>query len=63
MEQLNINRTSHCYQHICVSMLAEAGINQMIIKESVGHTGAMTLTEKVYTHFDIKEFVNAISKT
>ena len=28
----------------------------------VGHSGAMTLTEKVYTHFDVKELVNAINK-
>ena len=43
-------------------MLAEAGTNQTIIKKIVGHSGAMTLTEKVYTHFDIKELVDAINK-
>ena len=43
-------------------MLAEAGINQTIIKKIVGHSGAMTLTEKVYTNFDIKELVDAINK-
>ena len=43
-------------------MLAEAGINQTIIKKIVGHSGAMTLTEKVYTHFDIKELVDAINR-
>lgn len=35
-------------------MLAETGVDQTIIKKIVGHSGAMTLTEKVYTHFDIK---------
>lgn len=45
MEQLNINRTPHCCRHTCISMLAEAGINQTIIKKIVGHSGAMTLTE------------------
>ena len=54
MEQLKINRTPHCCRHTCVSMLAEAGVDQTIIKKIVGHSGAMTLTEKVYTHFDIK---------
>ena len=43
-------------------MLAEAGINQTIIKKIAGHSGAMTLTEKVYTHFDIKELVDTINK-
>lgn len=62
MEQLNINRTPHCCRHTCISMLAEAGINQTIIKKIAGHSGAMTLTEKVYTHFDIKELVDAINK-
>lgn len=62
MEQLGINRTPHCCRHTCISMLAEAGINQTIIKKIVGHSGAMTLTEKVYTHFDIKELVDAINK-
>lgn len=62
MEQLNINRTPHCCRHTCISMLAEAGTNQTIIKKIAGHSGAMTLTEKVYTHFDIKELVDAINK-
>lgn len=62
MEQLNINHTLHCCRHTCISMLAEAGTNQTIIKKIVGHSGAMTLTEKVYTHFDIKELVDAINK-
>ena len=62
MEQLGINRTPHCCRHTCISLLAEAGINQTIIKKIVGHSGAMTLTEKVYTHFDIKELVDAINK-
>jgi hypothetical protein len=33
-----------------------------IIKMIVGHSGAMTLTEKVYTHFDMKELVDAINQ-
>ena len=62
MEQLKIDRTPHCCRHTCISMLAEAGINQTIIKKIAGHSGAMTLTEKVYTHFDIKELVDAINE-
>lgn len=62
MEQLKIDRTPHCCRHTCISMLAEAGVEQTIIKKIVGHSGAMTLTEKVYTHFDVKELVNAINR-
>lgn len=62
MEQLKIDRTPYCCRHTCISMLAEAGINQTIIKKIAGHSGAMTLTEKVYPHFDIKELVDAINK-
>lgn len=61
MEQVNINRMLLCCRHTCISMLAEAGVNQTIIKIIVGHSGAMTLTKKVYTHFDIKELIDAIN--
>lgn len=43
-------------------MLAEASINQTIIKKIMGHSDAMTLTEKVYIHLDVKELINAINK-
>ena len=33
------------------------------IKKIVGHSGAMTLTEKVYTHLDMQILVDAINKT
>ena len=62
MDQLKIDRTLHCYRHTCIPMLAKAGVNQTIIKKIVGHSGAMTLTEKVYTHLDVKELVNAINR-
>lgn len=29
----------------------------------VGHSGAMTMTEKVYTHLDVKILIDAINKT
>ena len=62
MEQLKINRTPHCCRHTCISMLAEAGVDQTIIKKIMGHSGAMTLTEKVYTHYDVKELVETRKK-
>lgn len=62
MEQLKIERTPHCCRHTYISLLAEADVDQRIIKKIIGHSGAMTLTEKVYTHFDMKELVDAINK-
>jgi len=62
VRQLGIDRTPHCCRHTCVSMLAEAGVDQTTIKKIVGHAGAMTLTERVYTHLDIETLVDAINK-
>lgn len=61
IEQLGMNHTPHCCRHTCISLMAEAGIKDTSIKKIVGHSGAMTLTEKVYTHLDIKILVNAIN--
>ena len=62
MENLGFDKTTHCCRHTCISMLAEAKVSQTIIKKIVGHSGAMTLTEKVYTHLDVKELIDAINK-
>lgn len=61
MKNLDIERTPHCCRHTCISMLADAHVDQTTIKKIVGHAGAMTLTEKVYTHMDIGELVKAIN--
>ena len=37
-------------------------LTRRLSKRLWGHSGAMTLTEKMYTHFDIKELVDAINK-
>lgn len=61
MKNLNISRTPHCCRHTCISLLADAHVDQTIIKKIVGHSGAMTLTEKVYTHMDVNELIKAIN--
>ena len=61
MDQLGYTQTPHCTRHTCISMLAEAHVDQTMIKKIVGHSGAMTLTEKVYTHLDISALVDAIN--
>ena len=33
-----------------------------MIKKIVGHSGAMTLTERVYTHLDVKALLEAINQ-
>ena len=62
MENLGLNQTPHCCRHTCISLLAEAGVDQTTIKMIVGHSGAMTMTEKVYTHMDVGKLVEAINK-
>ncbi len=62
MEQLGMEHLRHDTRHTCVSMLTVAGVAPVIIKKIVGHSGAMNITEKVYTHFDIQELLDAINK-
>ena len=55
-------QTPHWTRHTCASMMADAGIEPSIQKMILGHAGAMSLTERVYTHIDIKRLVEAIDK-
>ena len=62
MEQLGFDHTPHDTRHTCISLLTEADVNPSSIKKIVGHSGAMTLTERVYTHLDIQILVDAINR-
>ena len=62
MEQLGFDHKPHDTRHTCISKLTEEHVDQTIIKKIVGHSGAMTLTERVYTHLDIETLVEAINK-
>ncbi len=62
MEDLGLKHKPHDTRHTCISMLTEKNINPTIIKKIVGHGGAMSLTERVYTHLDVKELLEAINK-
>ena len=44
------------------SMMKEHSIDETTIKKIVGHSGAMTLTERVYTHLDVRVLIDAINK-
>lgn len=62
IEKLDIDLTPHCCRHTFISMMAEKNISQTIIKKIVGHSGAMTLTERVYTHFNVQELLDAANQ-
>ena len=43
-------------------MMAARNVNPTLIKKIVGHSGAMSVTEKVYTHVNVEELLEAINK-
>ena len=62
MELPNINHLSHDTRHTCANLLTEAEIPATTIKMILGHKGAMSMTEKVYTHLDVQVLIDAINK-
>lgn len=61
MDSLNLNHKPHDTRHTCISLLAEAGVDDRMIKKIVGHKG-QGVTEIVYTHFEIQALLDAINK-
>lgn len=51
----------HDTRHTCISLLAEAGVDERIIKKIVGHKG-QGVTESVYTHIELPIKLEAINK-
>lgn len=62
LEPLGIKQTPHATRHTCISLLADAKVEPTIIKKIVGHSGAMSLTEKTYTHLDIQTLIDAVNQ-
>ena len=62
MEQMNMKHLPHETRHTCISKLVVANVNQTVIKKIVGHKSIMNLTERVYTHIEIKELIEAINQ-
>ena len=60
IQELGMEHLPHDTRHTTISLLAKANVNQTIIKRIVGHSGAMSLTERVYTHFDVQQLIDAI---
>lgn len=61
MLKIGISKTPHCCRHTCLSLLAENGVDQVLVKKIVGHSSE-SVTEKVYTHPDITALRTAINK-
>ena len=61
MKEMQMKHIPHDTRHTTISMLAKQNVNQTLIKRIVGHSGAMSLTEKVYTHTDIEQLIEAIN--
>lgn len=61
LKELNIDHKPHDTRHTCISLLATAKVDPTTIKKIVSHSGAQTLTERVYTHLDISVLLDAIN--
>lgn len=61
MNQLNPDVTPHCTRHTFISELADNEVSQTFTKLIVGHAGAMSVTEKVYTHIPIETFIRIVN--
>ena len=61
MDNLNLQHTIHETRHTCISLLTMKNANPTIIKKIVGHKSIMSLTERVYTHIEIRELINTIN--
>lgn len=61
MKEIDITHNPHDTRHTCISNLTLAGVDDKIIKKIVGHAGK-SVTEKVYTHFEIQILLDAIDK-
>ncbi len=62
MRSLGMTHCPHDTRHTCISLLASANVQPTTIKKIVGHSGAESLTERIYTHLDIKELRDAINR-
>ena len=60
MDRYGYPQTPHCCRHTCVSLLATAQVSPTYQKLIVGHKGAMSITESVYTHIEMSELIKAI---
>lgn len=61
MSQIGLSHhRPHDTRHTCISLLTAAGADDKIIKRIVGHAGS-SITDIVYTHFEIAQLLSAIN--
>ena len=61
MKHFNLEHKPHDTRHTCITLLTEAGIDERIIRQIVGHKG-QGVTQIVYTHIDLENKLIAINK-
>lgn len=62
LEQLGLHgHYPHDTRHTCISLLVAAGIDRRLIKRIVGHQGE-DVTDTVYTHYEIRQLVDAVNR-
>lgn len=61
VDSFGFDHLPHDTRHTCISLLAEAGVDQRIIRKIVGHKG-QGVTETVYTHLELPIKLEAINK-
>ena len=62
LDNLNIKRrVPHTTRHTCATLLAQAGVDTIAIKQILGHT-EYAFTADTYTHTDYKYLQNQINK-
>lgn len=55
-----LDHTPHDARHTCASLLADAGVDERIVRAIIGHAGH-GITEKVYTHISLAAKLAAIN--
>lgn len=60
MTDLGLLHKPHDTRHTCVSLMAQKGIDERIIKKIVGHKG-QGVTQVVYTHFEMQQLLETIN--
>ena len=61
LDRFHLDHTPHCCRHTLVSLMAEANVSSTFNKMIIGHAGAMSLNEKVFTHIDMKELIKTVN--
>lgn len=51
----------HDTRHTCISLMTAAHVDRILIKRIVGHQGE-DVTDKVYTHYDIDQLIQAVNQ-